>query len=45
MKRSATSPLAPSSPGEDPSVFPKALRDLGGATSLKDERVGHSLAR
>ena len=35
---------APSSSGEDISPLSKALQDLSGATSLKDERVGHSLA-
>ena len=44
MKRPTTSPLAPSSTGEDTSLLSMALRDLSGATSLKDERVGHYLA-
>ena len=44
MKRPATSPLAPSSNGKDTSLLPKALRDLSGASNLKDERVGHYLA-
>ena len=44
MKRPSTTPLALSSTGEVPSLLPKALRDLSGATSLKHERVGHCLA-
>ena len=44
MKRPATSPLAPSSTGKDTSLFSKALRELSGASNLKDERVGHYLA-
>ena len=44
MKRPATSPLAPSSTGKDTSLLSKALRDLSGASNLKDERVGHYLA-
>ena len=44
MKRPATSPLAPSSTGKDTSVLSKALRDLSGASNLKDKRVGHYLA-
>ena len=44
MKRPATTPLAPPTPGEDPSLLSKALRDLSGATSLKDDRVGQYLA-
>ena len=44
MKRPATSPLAPSSPEKDTSLLSKALRDLSGASNLKDERVGHYLA-
>ena len=44
MKRPATSPLAPSSTGNDTSLLSKALRDLSGASNLKDERVGHYLA-
>ena len=41
MKGPSTSPLAPSSTGKDPSLLSKALRDLSGASSLKDEGVGH----
>ena len=44
MKRPATSPLAPSSTGKDTSLLFKALRDLSGASNLKDERVDHYLA-
>ena len=44
MKRPSTSPLAPSSTGEDISLLSKALGDLNGATSLKDERVDYYLA-
>ena len=44
MKRPATTPLAPSSPGKDTSLLSKALRELSGASNLKDERVGHYLA-
>ena len=44
MKRPATSPFAPSSTGWDASLLSKALRDLSGASNLKDERVGHYLA-
>ena len=44
MKRPATSPLAPSSTGKDTSLLSKALRELSGASNLKDERVGHYLA-
>ena len=44
MKRPATSPLAPTSPGKDTCLLSKALRDLSGASNLKDERVGHYLA-
>ena len=44
MKHLATCPLAPSSTGKDNSLLSKALRDLGGASNLKDERVGHYLA-
>ena len=44
MKRPSTSPLAPSSTGEDTSQLSMALWDLSGATSLKDVRVGHYLA-
>ena len=39
-----TSPLVPSSTGEDTSLLSKALRDISGAISLKDERMGHYLA-
>ena len=38
------SPLAPSSTGKDTSLLSKALRELSGASTLKDERVGHYLA-
>ena len=41
MKRPATSPLASSSTGKDTSLLCKGLRDLSGASNLKDERVGH----
>ena len=44
MKRPSTSPLAPSSTREDTSLLSKALRDLSGATSLKDGWVCHDLA-
>ena len=44
MKRPATSPLASSSTGKDTSLLSKALRDLSGASTLKDKRVGHCLA-
>ena len=44
MKRPATSPLAPSSTGKNTSLLSGALRDLSGASNLKDERVGHYLA-
>ena len=37
-------PLAPSSTGKDTSLLSKALRELSGASNLKDERVGHYLA-
>ena len=43
MKRPATFPLAPST-REDTSLLSKALHNLSGASSLKDERVGHYLA-
>ena len=43
MKRPATSPHAPSN-GKDTSLLSKALRDLSGASNLKDERVGHYVA-
>ena len=42
--RAATSPLGPSSTGKDTSLLSNALRDLSGASNLKDERVGHYLA-
>ena len=45
MKCPSTSPLAPSPTGEDTSLLSKARRDLSGASGLKDERVGHYLAR
>ena len=44
MKRPATTPLAPSSPGKETSLLSKAIRGLSGASNLKDERVGHYLA-
>ena len=44
MNRPATTPLAPSSPGKDTSLLCKALRELSGASNLKDEQVGHYLA-
>ena len=45
MKRPATPPpLASSSTGKDTSLLSKALRDLSGASNLKDERVGPYLA-
>ena len=44
MKRLASTPLAPSSTGKDISLLSKALRELSGASNLKDERVGHYLA-
>ena len=44
MKRPATTPLAPSSPGKDTSLLSKALRELNWASNLKDEQVGHYLA-
>ena len=44
MKHPATSPLPPSSTGKDTSLFSKAVRELSGASNLKDERVGHYLA-
>ena len=44
MKCPATTPLAPSSPGKDTSLLSKAVRELTGASTLKDERVGHYLA-
>ena len=36
--------VAPSSTAKDTSLLSKALRDLSGASNLKDERVGHYLA-
>ena len=45
MKHPATSPLAPSSTGKDTSLLSKALRDLSGASNLKDKRVGLYLAK
>ena len=44
IKRPATSPLVPSSTAKDTSLLSKALRELSGASNLKDERVGHYLA-
>ena len=44
MKRPATSPLAPSSTRRDTSLLSKALRELSGASNLKDGRVGNYLA-
>ena len=44
MKHPATSPLAPSSTGKDTSLLSKGLREVSGASNLKDERVGHYLA-
>ena len=44
IKRPSTSPLAPSSAGEDTSLLSKVLQDLSGASSLEDERMGHYLA-
>ena len=44
MERPANSPLAPSSTRKDTSLLSKALRELSGASNLKDERVGHYLA-
>ena len=44
MKRPATSLIAPSSTEKDTSLLSKALRELSGASNLKDERVGHYLA-
>ena len=41
MKRPATSPLAPSSTGKNTSLLSTVLRDLSGASNIKDERVGH----
>ena len=43
MKRPSTFPIAPSSTGEDTSLLSKALGGLSGASSLKDEWVGHHL--
>ena len=44
MKPPSTSSLARSSTGGDSSLLSKALGNLSGATSLKNERVGHYLA-
>ena len=44
MKCPAVSPLAPSSTRKDTSLLSNALRELSGASNLKDERVGHYLA-
>ena len=44
MKRTATSPLAPSSNGRDTSRLSRTVRDLSGPSNLKKERVGHYLA-
>ena len=44
MKRPTTSPLAPSLTGKDTSLLSKALREVNGASNLKDERLGHYLA-
>ena len=44
MKHPAIYSLAPSSTGKDTSLLSKALRELSGASNLKDERVGHYLA-
>ena len=44
MKSPTTYRLAPSSTGKDTYLLSKALRDLSGASSLKDERVGHDSA-
>ena len=44
MKGPATTPLVPSSTGEDISLLSKALWDVSGALNVKDERVGHYLA-
>ena len=44
MERPATSPLAPSSTRKDTSFLSKVVRDLNGASNLKDEQVGHYLA-
>ena len=44
MKRPAANPYAPSSTGKDTSLLCKALRELSGASNLKDERVEHYLA-
>ena len=45
MKFPATTPLEPSSTGEDASLLSKALRGLSGAISLKDGQAGHYLAK
>ena len=44
MKRPATSPLASSPTVKDTFLLSKALRQLSGASNLKDERVCHYLA-
>ena len=44
MKPPTTSPLAPVSTGKNTSLLSKALWELSGASTLKDERVGHYLA-
>ena len=44
MKRPAPSLHTPSSTGQDISLLSKELRDLSGASNLKDERLGHYLA-
>ena len=44
MKRPSISPLAPSSTGKDTYPLSKALRDLSGASNLKDECVRNYLA-
>ena len=45
MNRPATSPLASFSTAKDTSLLSQALRDLSGASNLKDKRVGHDLAK
>ena len=45
MKRPATSALAPSSTRKDTSLLSKALRELSGACNLKQEWLGHYLAK
>ena len=44
MERPSTSPLVPSSNRADTSLLPMVLRDLSGAISVKNDRVGHYLA-